>query len=102
MGDAKAIQNYFVRMQKKNSEFYYVIDVNYKSRLWNAFWTDARYRVAYEYFGETITYDCWIVIPCVEVGGAWQKQGCVETCSVRRVVLDVEVSKHVAWNRIST
>lgn len=44
-------------MQKQNSEFYYVIDVDDKSRLWNVFWADTRYRVAYEYLGEAITFD---------------------------------------------
>ena len=36
-GDAEAIQNYFVRMQRKNSEFYYVMDVDNTIRLQNVF-----------------------------------------------------------------
>ena len=56
-GDAEAIQKYFVRMQKQNSQFYYVMDVDDESRLRNVFWVDARCRVAYEYFGEVITFD---------------------------------------------
>ncbi|XP_024636609.2 protein FAR-RED IMPAIRED RESPONSE 1-like [Medicago truncatula] len=56
-GDAEAIQNYFVRMQRRNSEFYYVMDVDDTSRLRNVFWADARCRAAYEYFGEVITFD---------------------------------------------
>ncbi|XP_045791255.1 protein FAR1-RELATED SEQUENCE 6-like [Trifolium pratense] len=56
-GDADAIQNYFVRMQKKNSQFYYVVDIDDNSRLRNVFWVDARCRVAYEYFGEVVTFD---------------------------------------------
>ncbi|XP_024642129.1 protein FAR-RED IMPAIRED RESPONSE 1-like [Medicago truncatula] len=56
-GDAEAIQNYFVRMQKQNSQFYYVMDVDDDSRLRNVFWADARCRAAYEYFGEVVTFD---------------------------------------------
>jgi len=44
-------------MQKQNNQFYYVIDVDDESRLRNVFWADARCRVAYEYFGEVITFD---------------------------------------------
>ena len=36
-GDAEAIQKYFVRMQKQNSQFYYVMDVDDESRLRNVF-----------------------------------------------------------------
>ncbi|XP_039686629.1 protein FAR-RED IMPAIRED RESPONSE 1-like [Medicago truncatula] len=56
-GDAEAIQKYFVRMQKQNSQFYYVMDVDDESRLRNVFWADARCRAAYEYFGEVISFD---------------------------------------------
>jgi hypothetical protein len=35
IGDADAIQNYFVRMQKQNSQFYYVVDIDDDSRLRN-------------------------------------------------------------------
>ncbi|KAL6551959.1 hypothetical protein OROGR_008113 [Orobanche gracilis] len=56
-GDAEAIQNYFVRMQKQNSNFYYVMDVDDDSSLRNVFWADARCRAAYEYFGDVITFD---------------------------------------------
>jgi hypothetical protein len=56
-GDADAIQSYFVRMQKQNSQFYYVMDLDDESRLQNVFWADARSRAAYEYFGEVITFN---------------------------------------------
>ncbi|XP_045809922.1 protein FAR-RED IMPAIRED RESPONSE 1-like [Trifolium pratense] len=56
-GDADAIQNYFVKIQKQNSEFYYVIDIDDDGRLRNVFWADARCRAAYEYFGEVVTFD---------------------------------------------
>jgi hypothetical protein len=57
VGDAEAIQNYFVKMQKQNSQFYYIIDIDDKSRLRNVFWADARCRAAYEYFGDVVTFD---------------------------------------------
>ncbi|XP_024630918.1 protein FAR1-RELATED SEQUENCE 5-like [Medicago truncatula] len=56
-GGAEAMQNYFVRMQKQNSQFYYVMDVDVDSRLRNVFWADARCRDAYKYFGEVATFD---------------------------------------------
>ncbi|PNX71278.1 hypothetical protein L195_g027153 [Trifolium pratense] len=57
IGDAEAIRNYFVGMQRKNSHFFYVMDVDDSSHLRNVFWADARCRAAYEYFGEVITFD---------------------------------------------
>ncbi|PNX99877.1 protein FAR1-related sequence 6-like, partial [Trifolium pratense] len=56
-GDADAVQNYFIRMQKQNNQFYYVMDFDDESRLRNVFWADARSRAAYEYFGEAVTFD---------------------------------------------
>ncbi|CAJ2665675.1 unnamed protein product [Trifolium pratense] len=44
-------------MQKQNSQFYYLIDIDDDSRLRNVFWADARSRAAYEYFGEVVTFD---------------------------------------------
>ncbi|KAL6544172.1 hypothetical protein OROGR_010669 [Orobanche gracilis] len=56
-GDAEAIQKYFVRMQKQNNQFHYVMDLDDESRLRNVFWADARCRAAYEYYGKVITFD---------------------------------------------
>ena len=55
--DAEAIQKYFVQMQKRNSEFYYVMDLDDECQLRNVFWADTRSRAAYEYFGDVITFD---------------------------------------------
>jgi hypothetical protein len=44
-------------MQKQNSQFYYLIDIDDDSRLRNVFWADARSRAAYEYFGQVVTFD---------------------------------------------
>jgi len=57
IGDAEAIQNYFVRMQRENNQFYYVMVVDDKSRLRNVLRANARCRAAYEYFGEVVTFD---------------------------------------------
>ncbi|XP_004496070.1 protein FAR-RED IMPAIRED RESPONSE 1-like [Cicer arietinum] len=56
-GDVEAIQNFFVRMQKQNSQFYYAMDLDDRRHLRNVFWADARSRAAYECFGEVITFD---------------------------------------------
>ena len=42
--DARALRDYFVRMQEKDDQFYYVMDVDDSSRLRNVFWADARSR----------------------------------------------------------
>lgn len=42
VGDAEAIRNYFVKMQAKNSNFFYVMDLGEDGRLRNVFWADAR------------------------------------------------------------
>lgn len=49
-GDAEAIHKYYLRMQTKNTNFLYSMDLDDKGRLINVFWTDARSRAAYESF----------------------------------------------------
>ena len=56
-GDAKAIQDYFVRMQVKNSNFFYVMDMDDDAVIKNVFWADARSRAMYEEFGDVVTFD---------------------------------------------
>jgi len=56
-GGAQALCDYFIRMQKQNSGFYYVIDMDDDCRLRNVFWADARSRAAYDFFGDVITFD---------------------------------------------
>ncbi|KAK0598414.1 hypothetical protein LWI29_034407 [Acer saccharum] len=56
-GDAMAIQNYFMNMQAKNTNFFYAIDLDEDGRLRNAFWADARSRAAYEEFDDSVTFD---------------------------------------------
>ena len=59
MGGSRAlrVRDYFVRMQEKDDRFYYVMNVDDRSRLRNVFWADARSRGTYEYFGDVITFD---------------------------------------------
>ncbi|XP_035549319.1 protein FAR-RED IMPAIRED RESPONSE 1-like isoform X2 [Juglans regia] len=56
-GGAKALCEYFERMQHENDGFYVMMDLDDDSRLRNVFWADARSRVAYEYFGDVVMFD---------------------------------------------
>ncbi|XP_052198814.1 protein FAR1-RELATED SEQUENCE 6-like isoform X2 [Diospyros lotus] len=56
-GDAEALRNYFCRMQKRNCNFFYLIDMDGEGRLRNVFWADARSRAAYESFADVISFD---------------------------------------------
>ncbi|KAG2699563.1 hypothetical protein I3760_07G197500 [Carya illinoinensis] len=56
-GGGEALTEYFKRMRSQNDGFVYMIDVDEDLRLRNVFWTDARSRAAYEYFGDIITFD---------------------------------------------
>jgi len=51
-GDAQALQNYFIKMQKIDAMFFYVVDMDDEGRLRNVFWADCRSRAAYSYFGD--------------------------------------------------
>lgn len=56
-GDAHAVYNYFCRMKLTNPNFFYLMDVDDDGRLRNVFWADARSRVAYGYFCDTVAID---------------------------------------------
>jgi hypothetical protein len=56
-GGGQALCDYFNRMQKQNSGFYFMMEMDDDSRLRNVFWVDARSRSAYEFFGDVITFD---------------------------------------------
>ena len=47
-GDATAIQNYFLKMQGENLNFFYTIDLDEDGRLKNVLWVDARSINAYK------------------------------------------------------
>ncbi|GJZ35386.1 retrotransposon protein, putative, ty3-gypsy subclass [Tanacetum coccineum] len=57
VGDAEALRDYFVRMQRQSPKFFYALDIEDEGRLKNVFWADARSRTAYESFGDVITFD---------------------------------------------
>jgi hypothetical protein len=57
IGDAKAVRDYFVKMQSDNPNFFNVMNVDDESRLRNVFWEDARSRAVYESFNDVITFD---------------------------------------------
>lgn len=56
-GDARAIQDYFSRMQVRNSNFFHLMDMDDEARIKNVFWADARSRAMYDDFGDVITLD---------------------------------------------
>ncbi|XP_023749106.1 protein FAR1-RELATED SEQUENCE 8-like [Lactuca sativa] len=57
LGDAKTLRNYFVCMQKRTSNFFYVIDIDDECRMRNIFWVDSRSRATYESFEDAISFD---------------------------------------------
>ncbi|XP_062098747.1 protein FAR-RED IMPAIRED RESPONSE 1-like [Humulus lupulus] len=57
IGDAKAIHDYFMSMQAKNSSFFYMMDLDDDGRIKNVFWANSRSRALYEEFGDVVTFD---------------------------------------------
>ncbi|KAK9154456.1 hypothetical protein Sjap_001936 [Stephania japonica] len=55
--DAQNLLDYFKRMQAENPGFFYAIQLDDDNRMTNVFWADARSRVAYSHFGDTVTFD---------------------------------------------
>ncbi|KAL7172245.1 hypothetical protein ACSBR2_031857 [Camellia fascicularis] len=56
-GDATAMNNYFLKMQVDNSNFFYMMDLDEEGRLRNVLWVDARSRAAFKEFGDVVTFD---------------------------------------------
>nr|GEU53244.1 hypothetical protein [Tanacetum cinerariifolium] len=56
-GDAEALREYFVRMQRRNKIFFYAMDIDDDGRLQNVFWADAKSRASYESFGDVVSFD---------------------------------------------
>jgi len=52
----ETLTNYFKRMRLMDDGFVYMVDVD-ELRIRNVFWADVSSRVAYEYFGDVITFD---------------------------------------------
>ncbi|CAL5384969.1 unnamed protein product [Camellia sinensis] len=57
VGGANLIQDYFLRMKKQNSNFFYVMNFGDDGYIRNFIWADARSRVTYEAFGDVVTFD---------------------------------------------
>lgn len=73
-GDAHAIYNYFCRMKLTDPNFFYLFDIDEDGHLRNMFWADARSRVSYGYFNDTVTIDTTCLankyeIPLISVVG---------------------------------
>ncbi|KAL7116770.1 hypothetical protein ACP275_03G026100 [Erythranthe tilingii] len=56
-GDAQRMYNYFMECQSKNPGFVYSIQLDDNNRMGNCFWADTRSRLAYQYFGDVVTFD---------------------------------------------
>jgi hypothetical protein len=57
VGDAQAVFNYCKQKQVENPNFFYSIQCDEESRMINFFWVDVRSRLAYQQFGDVITFD---------------------------------------------
>ncbi|XP_039134932.1 protein FAR1-RELATED SEQUENCE 5-like [Dioscorea cayenensis subsp. rotundata] len=56
-GEAQGLLEYLKRMQAENPAFFYAIQVDNNNCMTNVFWADAKSRLAYQYFGDTVTFD---------------------------------------------
>ncbi|XP_028759539.1 protein FAR1-RELATED SEQUENCE 6-like [Neltuma alba] len=56
-GDGHTIYNYFCRMKLTNPNSFYLFDIDDDGQLRNVFWVDARSRVCYSYFNDTVIID---------------------------------------------
>lgn len=56
-GEAQGLLEYLKRMQAENPAFFYAIQVDNSNCMTNVFWADAKARMAYQYFGDAVTFD---------------------------------------------
>ncbi|WOL15607.1 protein FAR1-RELATED SEQUENCE 6 [Canna indica] len=56
-GDKEAICQFFARMQTKNPNFFYLLDLDMEGHLRNVFWADSRSRSAYNFYGDVVYFD---------------------------------------------
>ncbi|KAH7676924.1 FHY3/FAR1 family protein [Dioscorea alata] len=57
VGDSQWLLDYMNSMQIKNPHFFYVIQLNVDGKLTSIFWSDARCRMDYSYFGDVVCLD---------------------------------------------
>nr|CAD1822923.1 unnamed protein product [Ananas comosus var. bracteatus] len=55
--DVASALNYFRELQSKDPLFFYAIDVDDQQQARNIFWVTGRSRLAYEHFGDVVTFD---------------------------------------------
>ncbi|CAN0858118.1 Protein FAR1-RELATED SEQUENCE 3 [Linum grandiflorum] len=55
--DAQNLLEYFKKMQAQNPGFFYAIQLDEENHMANAFWADARSRIAYSHFGDAVSFD---------------------------------------------
>ncbi|XP_024984874.1 protein FAR1-RELATED SEQUENCE 6-like isoform X2 [Cynara cardunculus var. scolymus] len=56
-GDIESIFDYFVHMQKQDTNFFYVSNMNEECCLRNVFWADGRSQALYESFGDVVAFE---------------------------------------------
>ncbi|PNX75333.1 protein FAR1-related sequence 5-like, partial [Trifolium pratense] len=57
VGDAQAVFKFCKKKQVENPNFFYAIQCDDEDRMINFFWVDGRARLAYQFFGDVITFD---------------------------------------------
>ncbi|XP_026402846.1 protein FAR1-RELATED SEQUENCE 4-like isoform X2 [Papaver somniferum] len=57
VGDAQALNEFFLHMQEENPNFFYALDLNRNQNLRNVFWVDAKGRHDYIDFSDVISFD---------------------------------------------
>ncbi|XP_058082041.1 protein FAR1-RELATED SEQUENCE 5-like [Magnolia sinica] len=56
-GDARAVLEYFQKMQVENPSFFYAIQVDEDDQITNIFWADAKSVMDYNAFGDVVCFD---------------------------------------------
>ncbi|KAL8457389.1 hypothetical protein ACS0TY_035304 [Phlomoides rotata] len=62
VGDAEAIRMMFARLQLKDRNFFYTMDLDNEGKLRNVLWIHPRSRVAYEKFHDVISFDTTYIV----------------------------------------
>lgn len=56
-GDSQGLLDYLKKIQANDPAFFHAIQVDKNSCLMNVFWADARAKLAYQHFGDAVTFD---------------------------------------------
>ena len=56
-GEAQSILDHLKKMQAENPAFYYAVQLDNNNCMTNIFWADAKSRLAYRHFGDSVTFD---------------------------------------------